>query len=153
PLAVVMGALGLAANATGRFFRQRCRDTMRAFGSPKMPRTVAAGRKPGNRYVSGRRMIFRIQKSCQVSTPLKRRKTTEKWLRGPHSSRVLTHTLGRRAFCFKRANVESLAGGYLDLIDCHFCLLPANVDLHSASEFKGHSRFLESAFGPVENRE
>src|SRR5206468_1361707 len=77
-LAVVVGALGLAANATGRFFRRRCRDTMRAFGSPKMPRTTAVGRKPGNRYVSGRRMIFRIQKSCQVSTPQKRRKPTEK---------------------------------------------------------------------------
>src|SRR5262249_36092831 len=58
-LAVVMGALGLTADAAGRFFRRRCRVTMRALGSPKMPRTTAAGRKPGNRYVSGRRMIFR----------------------------------------------------------------------------------------------
>src|SRR5712692_3534529 len=104
-LAVVMGALGLAAHATSCFFRRRCKDTRRALGSPKMPRTMAAGRKPGNRYVSGSRMIFRIQKSCQVSQPQERRKNLEIWPRGPQSSRRFTHTLWRRALILKCGSV------------------------------------------------
>src|SRR5262249_54897309 len=96
-LAVVIGALRLTANAAGRFFRWRCKETTRALGSPKMPRTTARGRKPGKRYASGRRMIFRIQKSCQNSTLQKTRKTTEKPPRGPRFSPGFTHTLWRRA--------------------------------------------------------
>src|SRR5260370_11445689 len=61
--AVVESALRLPTGAAGRFFRRRRSATMRALGSPKTPRTVASGRKPGNRYVAGRRMDFRIQKS------------------------------------------------------------------------------------------
>src|SRR5206468_1727971 len=40
-LAVVERALGLATDATNRFFRARTSRTMRALGSPKIPRTVA----------------------------------------------------------------------------------------------------------------
>src|SRR5205823_1856324 len=80
-----------------RFFRRRCKDTRRALGSPKMPRTIAAGRKPGNRYASARCRGFRIHRSCQVSLPQERRKTTEKWPPRRQSSRRFTHSLGRRA--------------------------------------------------------
>ena len=38
-----------------RFFARRASVMMRAFGSPKTPRTVGWGRKPGNVYVSHRR--------------------------------------------------------------------------------------------------
>jgi hypothetical protein len=34
------------------FFVRRASVMMRAFGSPKTPRTVGRGRKPGNLYVS-----------------------------------------------------------------------------------------------------
>jgi hypothetical protein len=44
----------------------------RAFGSPKNPRTVGSGRKPGNEYVSqSRRRRFNaraIHHSCQIPT-------------------------------------------------------------------------------------
>jgi hypothetical protein len=48
----------------------------RAFGSPKIPRTVGSGRKPGNEYVSqSRRGRFDaraiIHRSCQISNPAK----------------------------------------------------------------------------------
>jgi hypothetical protein len=36
----------------GRFFERRTRVMTRAFGSPKIPRTVGCGRKPGKAYPS-----------------------------------------------------------------------------------------------------
>ena len=48
-LAVVPGPRNLTADAAGRFFPRRHREMTRAFGSPKMPRTVGLGRKPGKR--------------------------------------------------------------------------------------------------------
>jgi len=47
-------ALGAAC-----FFERRFSLTMRAFGSPKMPRTVPSGRKPGNAYASHSRRFRR----------------------------------------------------------------------------------------------
>jgi hypothetical protein len=38
--------------AAERFFERRSRVMTRAFGSPKTPRTVGRGRKPGKAYVS-----------------------------------------------------------------------------------------------------
>jgi len=38
-----------------RFFARRASVMIRTFGSPKTPRTVGRGRKPGNLYVSQRR--------------------------------------------------------------------------------------------------
>jgi hypothetical protein len=43
-----------------RFFERRFNLMMRAFGSPKMPRTVPSGRKPGNAYASHSRR-FRLR--------------------------------------------------------------------------------------------
>src|SRR5262249_45937004 len=101
PLAVVEGATGLAAGSAGRFFRWRRKDTMRALGSPKMPRTRGSGRKPGNRYASARRRGFRMQRSCQVFAPPERRKTPGKWPRSP-STLAAPHplTLEKSPFSF-----------------------------------------------------
>jgi hypothetical protein len=48
-----------AAVGAARFFERRFSLTMRALGSPKMPRTVVSGRKPGNAYASHSRR-FRL---------------------------------------------------------------------------------------------
>jgi hypothetical protein len=48
-LAVVPASLDVAAGTAGRFFPRRWRRTTRAFGSPKMPRIVGLGQKPGKR--------------------------------------------------------------------------------------------------------
>jgi hypothetical protein len=48
-----------SAVGAARFFERRFSLTIRAFGSPKMPRTVVSGRKPGNAYASHRRR-FRL---------------------------------------------------------------------------------------------
>jgi hypothetical protein len=58
-----------------RFFERRFNAMMRAFGSPKIPRTVGCGRKPANEYVSQSRRwrldARAIRKSCQISQPSK----------------------------------------------------------------------------------
>jgi hypothetical protein len=46
---VVEGSVNRAAGATQSFFPLRSRRRMRALGSPKIPRTIETGRKPGNR--------------------------------------------------------------------------------------------------------
>src|SRR5262252_4545456 len=56
-LAVVPTHLDVAATAAGRFFERRLSVITRAFGSPKMPRTVGAGRKPGKQYASHSRRV------------------------------------------------------------------------------------------------
>ena len=94
---IVEAALRLPTDPTGRFFRRRRNDTTRALGSPKMPRTAASGRKPGKRYVSGRRMVFRMWKSCQVSMRTETQKPLEKRGEMLGYSRLFTHTLWRRA--------------------------------------------------------
>ena len=63
-----------SAVGAARFFERRFSLTMRAFGSPKMPRTVPSGRKPGNAYASHSRR-FRlpaaaIAKSVRFRAPL-----------------------------------------------------------------------------------
>ena len=65
-LAVVKGSLPPSTRSTGRFFPRRRSRKIRALGSPKMPRTVASGRKPVNRYASSSRRGFRIRSSCQI---------------------------------------------------------------------------------------
>jgi len=54
--------------AAGRFFERRLSVITRAFGSPKMPRTVCSGRKPGKQYVShSRRLRYpAIGLACQI---------------------------------------------------------------------------------------
>src|SRR5438552_13850012 len=58
-LAVVPLELDTAAGAARGFFDRRTSGRTRAFGSPKMPMTVGAGRNPGNRYASQRRRTGR----------------------------------------------------------------------------------------------
>ena len=68
-LAVVPGAVDAPTGAARRFFPRRCRRMTRAFGSPKMPRTVGAGRKPGKRYASHKRRCFRIRHHARCLDP------------------------------------------------------------------------------------
>jgi len=49
---VVPTRLRSATAAAGRFFERRSRVMTRAFGSPKMPRTVGCGRNPRKAYAS-----------------------------------------------------------------------------------------------------
>ncbi len=49
---VVPARLGSTTAAADVFFERRTRVMTRAFGSPKTPRTVGCGRKPGNAYAS-----------------------------------------------------------------------------------------------------
>src|SRR5207249_11623967 len=96
-LAVVEGAVCLAAGATRRFFRRRSKRTIRALGSPKMPRTVAWGRNPGKRYASISRCGVGIHSACQVSSSKGMLKTPEKRPFVLHHEAFSTHTLWRRA--------------------------------------------------------
>jgi hypothetical protein len=70
---------------------------MRAFGSPKIPRTVDLGRKPGKQYVSHKRRCFRIPKSCQISQPLKYSNLPRTQ---PTFYAIFTHSIGRRPKTF-----------------------------------------------------
>jgi hypothetical protein len=74
-LAVVPAHLDATTTAARRFFERRLSVITRAFGSPKIPRTVGSGRKPGTEYVSQsrrRRSDARaIRNSCQISQPEK----------------------------------------------------------------------------------
>src|SRR5262245_7940726 len=78
-LSVVPAHLDVTATATSRFFERRLSVITRAFGSPKMPRTVGCGRKPGNQYASqSRRLRFAviaIQHSCWIPSAAVMQKT------------------------------------------------------------------------------
>src|SRR5208337_2721413 len=99
-LAVVESSLSPPTRPAGRFFPLRRSRKIRALGSPKMPRTVASGRKPGNRNASSSRRGFRIRVSCRISHLEEKEKTLEiKGFRG-HHRQFSTHSVGRRAvFC------------------------------------------------------
>ena len=74
-LAVVPAHLDPTTAPARRFFERRRSVITRAFGSPKIPRTVGCARKPANEYVSHsrrRRLDARaIRNSCQISHPSK----------------------------------------------------------------------------------
>src|SRR5271157_5963891 len=96
-LAVVESSLSPPTRPAGRFFPLRRSRKIRALGSPKMPRTVASGRKPGNRNASSSRRGFRIRVSCRISHLEEKEKTLEiKGFRG-HHRQFSTHSVGRRA--------------------------------------------------------
>src|SRR5262249_5356215 len=76
-LAVVEASRALPADSPRRFFRRRRKRNSRALGSPKMPRTVFSGSKPGNRYASCRRRGFSIGESWQIPRTLKTEKTRQ----------------------------------------------------------------------------
>jgi hypothetical protein len=69
--AVIPAVMQASTTTASRFFERRLSLMMRAFGSPKIPRTVLSGRNPGNAYVShNRRFRARqadIRKPRQVS--------------------------------------------------------------------------------------
>jgi hypothetical protein len=61
-LPVVPTHLHATAKAASRFFERRLSAITRVFGSPKIPRTIGSGRKPGNEYVShSRRLRFDLR--------------------------------------------------------------------------------------------
>src|SRR3981189_1781537 len=74
-LAVVPAHLDATAAPTRCFFERRLSLITRAFGSPKIPRTVGSGRKPQNEYVSqSRRLRFcarTIRYSCRIRSSAK----------------------------------------------------------------------------------
>jgi len=76
PLAVVPTAMHRTTDPALCFFERRTSVTTRAFGSPKTPRTVAWGRKPGKAYVSDNRRVclcdLTMRTSCQKSASLTR---------------------------------------------------------------------------------
>ena len=80
------------------FFERRLRVMTRAFGSPKTPRTVGPGRKPGNAYVSDNKRLGLgggMAKSCQNSTARQRRLVSVITGANRTSGPVFTHTITR----------------------------------------------------------
>ena len=76
--AVVPTRVRSAIRLADRFFERRDSVTMRALGSPKMPRTDTCARKPANWYASSRRFCLgkvAIAKSCQFAQPCQTAKT------------------------------------------------------------------------------
>ena len=61
--AVVPAPMQASAVGAARFFERRFSLMIRAFGSPKMPRTVPSGRKPQNAYASHSRR-FRLPEAA-----------------------------------------------------------------------------------------
>src|SRR5262245_56988421 len=70
-LVIVERPLDAPTGATGGFFPRRWSRRSRILGSPKTPRTVALGRKPGQQYVSASRRSFRLRASCHNFSRLK----------------------------------------------------------------------------------
>ena len=72
-LMIVPALLTATATTTNGFFDRRLSPITRAFGSPKMPRTVGSGRKPGKQYASQSRRhrlaVLAIRLGCQIAGP------------------------------------------------------------------------------------
>ena len=98
-LAVVPARLHPTTAPARRFFERRFNAMMRAFGSPKIPRTVGCGRKPANEYVSQSRQwrldARAIRKSCQISQPSKCRIPLQSPLFSRFQSQI-AHSIPRR---------------------------------------------------------
>ena len=71
-LPVVKHPMGTTAGAADRFFPRRRSRMTRAYGSPKTPTTLCSGQNPGNRYVSHRRLDFRMRISYHIFSKLNR---------------------------------------------------------------------------------
>jgi hypothetical protein len=79
--AVVPAVMQASTTSTSRFFERRLSLMMRAFGSPKMPHTVASGRNTGIVYASHNRR-FRtlkadIRKTRLISSPVQMLETLQ----------------------------------------------------------------------------
>jgi len=70
-LAIVPAPMQAAAVGAARFFERRFSLTMRALGSPKMPRTVPSGRKPENAYASQRRRFRLPAAAIEIPVPFR----------------------------------------------------------------------------------
>ena len=97
--AIVPAVVHRAAGTADRFFSRRTSVITRALGSPNTPRSIARGRKPGNRYASARCIGFDdldIGISCQLSALLESAETQHP--RAFQAGRRLksTHTFPRR---------------------------------------------------------
>ena len=57
----------MTATAARGFFERRLSVITRAFGSPKMPRTVGSGRKPGKQYASPSRLRRKDRRAIQIA--------------------------------------------------------------------------------------
>ena len=69
----------------------------RAFGSPKMPRTVGLGRNPAKRYVSHKRWFFDIPNPYQIPAPQNSAQTPANTAQQASFQPSFTHSPGRRA--------------------------------------------------------
>jgi hypothetical protein len=99
-LAVVPALLDATAASACCFFERRLSVITRAFGSPKMPRTVGSARKPGKEYVSqSRRRRFNacaIHHSCQIPNPAKMQNTLAIHSFVSRPAPKITHSIPRR---------------------------------------------------------
>ena len=96
--AVVPAHMRFAADTAECFFGRRTSVMTRAMGSPKTPRTMDSGRKPGNRYASRRRFDLDqvgIGISCQVSAPAHRHLASIFTGSGCTTGAIFSHTISR----------------------------------------------------------
>src|SRR5258705_7916276 len=105
-LAVVPAHLDATAAPTRCFFERRLSLITRAFGSPKIPRTVGSGRKPRNEYVSqSRRLRFfarTIHYSCRIPGSAKMQNLPAIPSFVGFSTSKITHSIPPRAIKFDR---------------------------------------------------
>src|SRR6516164_2725025 len=110
-LAVVPAHLDMTATAARGFFERRWSVITRAFGSPKMPRTVGSGRKPGKQYASHSRLRRRhrraIQIAWQIPAPAEMQNPYAIHSFPRRSAPDLAHTTPRRPL-FLRVNVVAV---------------------------------------------
>src|SRR5262245_40035669 len=101
-LAFVPPHVDATATAASRFFERRLSVITRAFGSPKMPRTLGCGRKPGKQYAShSRRRRFdgrAIQLECQIPSPAVMQNTYTMHRFVALLAPKFTHSIPRRPF-------------------------------------------------------
>jgi len=98
-LPVVPAGVHLAARPAHRFFERRTRVITRAFGSPKTPVIVSAGRNPRNAYASQRRLRDLREVAIRRACHFRRQLQTEErryWQRvQPCNAPLFTHTIAR----------------------------------------------------------
>src|SRR6267154_5981000 len=99
-LAVVPAHLNTTAAAARRFFERRLSVITRAFGSPKIPRTVGSGRKPRNEYVSQSRRLRFLARTIHYSCRIPGSAKMQNLLAIPNfpafSTSKITHSIPRR---------------------------------------------------------
>jgi hypothetical protein len=124
-LAVVPALLDATAASACCFFERRLSVITRAFGSPKMPRTVGSARKPGKEYVSqSRRRRFNacaIHHSCQIPNPAKMQNTLAIHSFVSRPAPKITHSIPRRPFLLHREVVWVIVDQIRTAVFCCCC--------------------------------